>query len=200
MAGPVLSLDPKKAVERSNSEASFLKALRQKKKVSRTKLSKLTQLSPYQVEGLEGRNTQSLLSRAFLCINALGYTIHDVLHLIDSGGKHSAFLKGTLSTPRSETNFAEGVKFLNYLDENGNFFGQLQLEVGKKLGRENFPNGDLVFGIVREGTLVIDMLTKQTVHKKDHFFILPGKSPVDFLNGDSFVRVCVLIFSVRYPH
>ena len=189
-----------KTIEEAGAKVPLLKMLREKKKISRTKLSKLTQLSTYQVEGLEGKGAQSLLSRTFLYINALGYNINDVLSLIDAREKQTVFPRGTLMAPRCETNFREGVKFLTYLQENGLFFGQLQLAVGKGLGRENFPAGDIVLGLVREGTLVIDMLMKQTVYKKDHFFVLPGRLSADCVNGDSFVPVSALIFSIKYPN
>ena len=199
MFPPNLVISSNKLLKEAKVEAPLLKVLREKKKFSRTKISKLTQLTTYQVEGLEGKTTENLLSRTFLYINALGYNVNDVLRMIDLGEKRSIFPKGTLTNPRSETNFGEGVKFLTYFYENGSLFGQLQLAVGKNLGRENFQAADMVLGIVREGTLVIDMIAKQTVHKKDHFFVLPGNTPVDFLNGDSFTQVSALLFSVKFP-
>lgn len=194
-----LVLDSKRGVKENGDEAPLLRFLREKKKVSRAKLSKLTQLSTYQVEGLEGKCTENMLSRVFLCINALGYNINDVLNLIGTGGQKSVFPRGIITAPRSEINFKEGVKLLTYFHENGNFLCQLQLAVGKNLGRQNFPAGDIVLGIVLEGTLVIDMLAKQTVYKKDHFFILPGNAPADFINGDSFTQASSLLFSVKFP-
>ena len=180
---------------------SFLKHLREKKKVSRTKLSKLTQLSTYQVEGLEGKGTQSVLSKIFLCTKALGYKTHDIMNLMEFGcrEKETVCSKGMIGKPRSETIFQEGVKLLNYMQENGNYLGQLQLGVGKSLKREHFPTGDIVFGIVREGTLVVDILVTQSVHKKDQFFVLPGGLPAQFSNGDNYTQLSALIFSVSHP-
>ena len=116
----------KKAVEGLTAEVSLLKRLREKKKVSRTKLSRLTQLSTYQVEGLEGRSTQNQIDRILLYIKALGYKVDDVLNLIDLGfhDQEAIYPTGTLAKPQSETCFQEGAKVMTYLHQNGNFFGQ----------------------------------------------------------------------------
>ena len=202
MKQQLLMAPSNRAAGETDKGTSFLKHLREKKKVSRTKLSRLTQLSTYQVEGLEGKGTQNILSKIFLCTKALGYKTNDVLNLIESGYREKeAFCSaGMLGRPRSETLFQDGVKLLNYLQENGSYFGQLQLAVGKSLAREHVPSGDIVLGIVREGTLVIDVLASQSVHKKDQFFVLPGSLPVHFINGDGYAQASALIFSVRHPH
>ncbi len=202
MESVVLDRRSKKSVGGSATEAPLLKLLREKKKISRTKISKLTQLSTYQVEGLEGKNTQNQIDKIILYIRALGYKVDGVLSLMESGfhETEAKFPRGVLGKPKSETSFQDGVKLLTYLQEKGNFFGQLQLAVGKSMARECFPISDVVLGIVREGTLVIDTFVKQTVHKKDHFFVFPGYLPAEFINGDSFTQASALLFSVKYPH
>ena len=187
--------------DKATDGVPLLKFLREKKKLSRMELSRLTRLSTYQVEGLEGKGAQSHLARVFLYIKALGYKVEDVVNLMESGfeQKESAFLRGILGKPLHETNFETGIKLLTYLEENGNFLGQLELGVGKVLGKGNFPAGDVLLGVVREGTLVIDLLAKQTVHKKNHFFLFPGSMPVEFSNGDNVCQVSALLFCVTYP-
>ncbi len=181
--------------------ASLLKFLREKKKISRTQLSRLTQLSTYQVEGLEGKGAQNLLDKFFSCTQALGYRPGDVSNVMASAYRKTGtgISKGILTKPLSETNFHNGAKISTYVHGKESFFGLLELGVGKNISMQQVHSGDVMFGIIREGTLVIDHLVNQTVHKKDHFFILPGILPAKFINGDSFVQVSILLFSIVHP-
>lgn len=190
----------RKTVETGSDQIPILKSLRERKKISRAKLSKLTQLTPYQVEGLEGERNESALNKTCVYIKALGFNVGEILHLINSADKKSEFPKGTLAAPLSETSFSDGIKFLTYHQDENNHFCRLQLAVGKSLERTKFPESSTVFGIVREGTLVIDTLVKETIHKKDHFFILPGNLPVNFINGDSFIQTSALLFFIKSAH
>jgi hypothetical protein len=201
MESQVLDLKPRALSGNVKNGSPVLKVLRERRKVSRTQLSNLTQLSTYQVEGLEGKGTQNQLDKVILYIKALGYRVDDVLNLMDSGLHETEvkFPRGALGKPRSETSFQEGIKLSTYLNLRGNFLGLLELAVGKKLGVDNIPESDLVLGIVREGILVIDIFVKQTVYKKDSFFILPGNLAAEFLNGDSFTRTSILLFTVKHP-
>jgi len=201
MAGLVSDGELSEAIKKKENQASLLKLLREKKKVSRMQLSRLAQLSTYQVEGLEGKGTQSLLDKFFSCTHALGYKTSDVLKVMEFSHRRAGtdILKGSLGKPLSETNFCDGAKISTYLNSKGNFLGLLQLGVSKNIAMRQVHSGDIVFGVVREGTLVIDHLINQTVHKKDQFFVLPGSVPVRFLNGDSFIQVSTLILSIAYP-
>ncbi len=201
METPAADRVSNRSVKALEKRASLLKLLREKKKISRTQLSRLTQLSPYQVEGLEGKGAQSLLDKFFSCTHALGYGAGDVLNLMQSSHRKALpdILKGTLGKPLSETSFQDGAKISTYLHSKDNFFGLLQLGVGKAITMQQIHRGDTVFGIVREGTLVIDHLVSQTVHKKDQCFVLSAGLPARFLNGDSFIQVSTLLFSLTYP-
>ena len=184
----------------SDQENSLLKQLREKKKISRTELSKRTRLSTYQIEGLEGLNTQSFLVRIFSYLKGLGYKSGDFARMIESGNRLDfvSRLRGSLLDPLSETVFREGVKLFTYLEENELFLGSIQLATGQSLKREKIRAG-MIIGIVREGVLVIDFLVKQAVYKKDHFFIFPENCPFEFVNGDSFSSTTVLILSIAHP-
>ncbi len=189
----------KEMLEETPDNASLLKLLREKKKISRSELSKRTQLTTYQVEGLEGKGAENLLLRILSCVKALGYKADDVLRLIEYGsGKYSLGEKGTLEKPQHETNFREGVKLLTYFQETGSFFGQLRLAPGKNLNKKQLPPSDIVFGIMYEGVLLIDLLVKQTVYKKNQFFVLPANLPIEFLNPDAYAQTSVLLFCIKF--
>lgn len=192
---------PDNAIEAAPTRSSLLKALREKKRMSRSQISKMTRLSTYQVEGLEGEGTKNFLRKFFVYVKALGYKAEDVFKLIESDGheKTAMFLGGMIGKPVSEMAFEEGVKLLTYLRWDGCFFGQLQLAPGKRLKKESFPAGDRVFGIVCEGTVLIDTLIKQAVYKKDHFFALPGDLPAELINSDPYSQVSILLYSIEYP-
>lgn len=184
--------------EKNCPKSTVLKVLREKKHISRSRASKLTQLSPYEVEGLEREATQGMISKVLGYIKGLGYKPNELFHLIESGDSAESFLKarGSLQLSINEVLFKEGVKLLTYLDQNGYFIGQLQLMPVKNIGRDKIPAGDLIMGIVREGTLMIDMLVQQIVFKKDQFFVLPGSSPFEFVNTDGNAPSSTLIFSI----
>ena len=179
----------------------LLKALREQKRISRRQISKLTRLSTYQVEGLEGEGTKNFLNKFFTYVKALGYRAEDVFRLIESDyhGEETLVSAGALGKPLSEVIFEDGVKFLTYLRQSGCYFGQLQLAPGKQLRRGFFPASDRVFGIVCEGTVVIDTMVKQSVHKKDHFFGFAGNIPAEFINGDPYIQTSVLLYLIEYP-
>ena len=198
MKAPILDSSPRKVIESNGDEACLLKLLREKKKLSRTKLSKLSQLSTYQVEGLEGKGTQNLLDKLFLYIHALDYKVEDVMNLMEPQVEDK-FLRGSFLIPVSETNFKEGIKFSTYLSQSDKHILQLQLGPSQSLKREFFHECDMVMGIVREGTLVIDISVKQMVYKKEQFFIFPGSLKFNFLNGDVHTHVSTLLFFLKYP-
>ena len=189
------------AVDGTNGNGSLLKLLREKKKVSRTEVSRLTQLSTYQVEGLEGRGSQSHLAKIFLYIKALGYKVEDVFNLIESSlhQKEGKLQRGVLGSPLHEIEFERGVKLSTCVETNGTCFGQLQLAAGKTLMRRSLPMGDAILIVVQEGTLIFDALTKETVYKKNHFLVLPGNLPAELSNGDSFVQLSALLFCINSP-
>ena len=201
MSNQILISHPSHTGKKVDREVSLLKQLRERKKISRTQLSKMTQLSAYQVEGLEGKGAGDLLSKFFSCTSALGYEPGDIMGMMGLvyKGNEPAFLRGSLNKPLFETTFQDGVRLITFLNANDNVLSMLELAPGKDGGIEHLPAGDIVFGIVREGTLVIDLLLKETVYKKDSFFILPGVFPVKFLNTDRYVPASVLIFSIKYP-
>ena len=116
--GPVLEYDPKNNGKKPEPKCSLLKNLREKKKVSRTRLSKLTNLSTYQVEGLEGPSAQNLMERLLICTKALGYKTDDILRMMERGNEAS-FLKGTIGKSLFEKVFQEGAKLNMYLDQDG---------------------------------------------------------------------------------
>ena len=182
-------------------QGSFLKKLRETRKISRRELSRRTRLSTYQIEGLEGHGTQSFFGRVLLYMKALGYKSNDFIRLMEFEN-YADFIshpRGSLSEPRSEILFKDGVKLFTYLEESGFFLGELHLAKGKSLEREKIRASGLMVGIVREGTLVVDMFIKQFVYKKDYFFIFPEHFPFEFVNADSFSSTAVLIFSTPYP-
>ncbi len=181
------------------SAPSFLRILRERRKVSRIELSKRTKLSAYQVEGLEGKSTENLMSRLLVCVNALGYKIDDLLDLIENHARQKDIIcsKGTLGKPGSEIMLQDGGKLLIYIESEDTFMGQLQLAPGKRLGREKLPITDMVLGIVREGTLFIDALTSQSIHKKDQYFILQGNVPFEFVNACPYTQASILLFALK---
>ena len=185
----------------TSRQLSLLKVLREKKRISRTELSKRTKLSTYQVEGLEGKGASSLLSKIFLCTQALGYKTQDILSLMDSEhhGSRAAIVRGSLDAPQSEMVFREGVKMLTYHQGSSSFFGQIQIKSGQSINRSSLPAGDVVLGVVQEGALVLDVLLKQMVYKKDQFFLFAGGLPVEFLNADIYTQVSALLFILKYP-
>lgn len=199
MLETVLRRNPNKPPEEGGDKASLIKLLREKKRISRMELSRITRLSTYQVEGLEGKGTQNLLDRIFLCVKALGYQTQDIFHLIESTGKsHPKLIKGALAKPYSETTFNGNVKLMTYYQKEGSFFGLLVLGGGKSFKIENLPVGDIIFGLVREGTLVMDIMLEPTVHKKDNFFVLPGSLSVELANADNYSPTSILIFSFKH--
>ena len=109
----------KKTTENPPVNTTTLKILREKKKISRAKISKLTSLSVYQVEGLEGKGVQNQIDKIMLYVRALGYKADDVLNLMDSGCRSTEerHARGMLGTPKSETSFEEGVKLLTYMNQ-----------------------------------------------------------------------------------
>jgi transcriptional regulator with XRE-family HTH domain len=199
--GKSLNMDwvSEEVIVTKNSKSSLLKTLREKKRISRSHLSKLTRLSTYQIEGVEGKNTENILNRFLACAKALGYKPGDILSAMDQKGG-PAFLKGAIGKPLHEKNLGAGIKLSSYLSQHDNFLGLLELEGGRSLEMGRLYVGDIVFGIVWEGTLVIDLFAKQSVYKKDTFFIFPGKLPVKFLNEDGLMRItAVLLFSAKFP-
>lgn len=189
------------ALTHAIGEESLLKRLRQKKKLSRSELSRRTQLSTYQVEGLEGAGTKKFLRRILMYVQALGYKAEEVIHLMASDclQKEEALVSGTLGKAKEETTFNAGVKLLIYAEKGGCILCQLDMKSNNAWPRESLPPANLVFGIVREGTLVIHMLAKQAVYKKDHFFVFPGNLPVELQNNDPYAPVLALLFFVKYP-
>jgi hypothetical protein len=183
-------------------KTSLLKTLRERKKLSRGEIARRTRLSTYQVEGLEGQNTEKLLGKFLTCTTAMGYKTLDVLTMMAGSlqdGK-SDFPKGTIGRSLSEKIFQGGVKLHTYLDRDGYFLGLLEVQMGHSIEMEKIYTGDLTLGIVREGILTVDFMTNQTAHKKDGFFILPGKIPIKFINEDGYLRTAaVLLFSVKFP-
>jgi hypothetical protein len=97
---PISTLNGKhlKHTQSSPSPQPLLKHLREKKKISRISVSKITQLSTYQVEGLEGQSTQKIIGRVLLYIKALGYKPNDLIHFMENGSTSHGVqpLKGTL--------------------------------------------------------------------------------------------------------
>ena len=181
------------------SAPSFLRVMRERRKMSRTELSKRTKLSAYQVEGLEGKNTENLLSRLRLCVEALGYKLNDLLNLMDVSCQNDICSKGTLGKPHSETIIEDGVKWQSYAEDQSIFLSHLQLAKGKSIGKEKFPATDVIFGLIREGTLLVDMLTHQIVYKKDQFFIMRKDSSFKLVNACPYTEVSVLLFALRHP-
>lgn len=199
---PLESAQGNKTRVASDTKVSLLKILREKKNMSRADLSRLVPLSTYQIEGLEDGNGQGFFHKFLNCTRALGYRTSDVLLMLAKVCESEDFdlLKGVLGKPSHSVRFENGARIHKYISQSENFFGLLELEKNHAIEMAQIHPGDVILGIVREGTLVVDSAGNISVHKKDSFFILPGRIPATFLNEDSYVRTAdVLIFSVKYP-
>ncbi len=178
------------------SPSSFLKALREKKNLSQAEIAKRLQLTRYQIQSLEGHSSLKILERFFLYAHALGYKTEDIADLmaVICGKNEFRIERGMIEQPVSESIIGEGVKIVTYQKAGkGNFFIQLFLGVGRGLGKGHFPAQGTLFGIVREGTLVIDQLTKEEIFKKDHFFFLPSSISFELWNRNNCPASILLI-------
>lgn len=185
-----------------NENSSLLKIMREAKNLTQTELANRAQLSRYQVQRIEQQSSDKFFEKIQVCVKALGYKLRDFIDLMEAGWNLNELkvLRCSLDKPRSETILEPGVKLSTYLkEETGTFLGQVILEPGKCIRREDIPVGSMVLGLVFEGTLVIDSLGIEQIHHDKQCFLFDGVMPFEFWNREPVKKTRALVFSFKYP-
>ncbi len=187
-----------------SSSSSILKVLREKKNLTQAQLARILQTSRKKLHTIESKSTDQIkLGEMQSFAKALGYNLKSVLPLALQFLSHESagVKKILLDRPVQETVLGEGAKMQVFLSDTKHLFiGVLLLEPQRSVMRDQLPLQDLVFGIVHEGTLLIDTLgVREQVIKSRQVFYFDEDFPAEFCNTDHYNKLSVLCFSVLLP-
>jgi transcriptional regulator with XRE-family HTH domain len=180
---------------------SFLRMLREKNLMSQEELGKRIGASRKQILRIEQKNPHKLLMEEIvLFTKGLGYRLSDVIQLLEAGRNDDFWvLKRSMEEPKTIVSFGEGRELRTLISgPEGDWAGLVNLDPRKSLSCNELPIGELVWGIVFKGTLLLDALGVEKVFKEKDCFRFKGSIPFQICNTDSFYKLSIFLFSISF--
>ena len=176
---------------------SLLRRLRENHQITQTEFAKRARISRRKLQKIEEKDPGSLeLGEISDFAKGMGYRFMDLVQLIQRGEKDKArILKCSFTNPVSTLRFQDGAELLTLLKGSKDFVGLLNLDTGQSLEWKNLPVGDVLFGYVLKGRLLVDSLGESETVEEKNCFCIPGFLPFELCNTNFIPRVSILLFS-----
>ena len=180
-----------------NGHKSLLRTLREEKKISQRRLAGKLGIDRNKLARLENRAWQKISLEDLEGLSrGLGMRPEE-LYFRFNGTERHALTRASESNPIYTFEFRESIKLFSLIRKREDcFIGIIEIPPQKTLAGDEIPQGNLMFGFVMEGKVLMTLPGKEILFGTGECFSMDGRAPYELYTSHQFKPARLMIVTL----